>query len=366
VVRPIHGRWSHTVRFNYMRTKRLTERSSLCDDFAPAGLAVVAPTDNSVYRTDIEAASQNWTKPVLVLLNVRLGISGVNPVYFPGIKSLFSFPQHVGIAGGRPSSSYYFVGCQGDSLFYIDPHYPRPTVMPRWPTDERLVQSALTEPLSHAGSAADADDWEKLRHEEARGASPSGAQGSNGFHPRSQSTSSYASTLPTPSKAAQRLDQYFGSSYSPAELSSFHPERVRKMALTGMDPSMLIGFLIKDEADFIDWRARSAPYKTSIYAIGDEPPGWAKRSGNSSKNSAVAAASPSLATLSDPATPAAEVDDGESSDADWDISDEGSDLETPDESQQTEEDWDRPEKVVRTLQVDERPDSRPRSMTVAL
>ena len=26
---------------------------------------------------------------------------------------------------GRPSSSYYFVGYQGDELFYLDPHHSR-------------------------------------------------------------------------------------------------------------------------------------------------------------------------------------------------------------------------------------------------
>jgi len=34
--------------------------------------------------------------------------------------------QSVGIAGGRPSSSHYFVGVQGDYFFYLDPHETRP------------------------------------------------------------------------------------------------------------------------------------------------------------------------------------------------------------------------------------------------
>ena len=35
-------------------------------------------------------------------------------------------PQSVGIAGGRPSSSHYFFGIQGDQFFYLDPHVTRP------------------------------------------------------------------------------------------------------------------------------------------------------------------------------------------------------------------------------------------------
>ena len=42
------------------------------------------------------------------------------------------------------------------------------------------------------------------------------------------------------------------ASYSAAELQTFHCERVRKMPVSGLDPSMLIGFLWKTEADWID------------------------------------------------------------------------------------------------------------------
>ncbi|KAJ7242641.1 hypothetical protein C8J57DRAFT_1367287 [Mycena rebaudengoi] len=41
---------------------------------------------------------------------------------------LYTFPQSVGITCGRPTSSSYFVGVQGDGLFYLDPHHSRPAV----------------------------------------------------------------------------------------------------------------------------------------------------------------------------------------------------------------------------------------------
>ncbi|KAJ6478018.1 hypothetical protein DFH09DRAFT_1379269 [Mycena vulgaris] len=49
-----------------------------------------------------------------------------NEMYHETIKMLYSSSQSVGIAGGRPSSSYYFVGVQGNGLFYLDPHHSRP------------------------------------------------------------------------------------------------------------------------------------------------------------------------------------------------------------------------------------------------
>lgn len=65
--------------------------------------------------------------------------------------------------------------------------------------------------------------------------------------------------------------------YSPAELRTFHCDRVRKMPLSGLDPSMLLGFLCKDENDWIDLRRRinelNQQHKT-IFTIQDEPPSW--------------------------------------------------------------------------------------------
>ncbi|KAJ7257359.1 hypothetical protein C8J57DRAFT_1343098, partial [Mycena rebaudengoi] len=39
---------------------------------------------------------------------------------------------------------------------------------------------------------------------------------------------------------------------SPAELRTFHCEKLRKMPLSGLDPSMLIGFACRDEAEWVD------------------------------------------------------------------------------------------------------------------
>ena len=51
---------------------------------------------------------------------------------------------------------------------------------------------------------------------------------------------------------------HYVSAYGPAEIRTFHCERVRKMPLSGLDPSMLIGFLCKTEEDWVDLRRRVA------------------------------------------------------------------------------------------------------------
>lgn len=46
--------------------------------------------DGTVYESEVVEASTvegtSWKRPVLVLVNVRLGLEGVNPVYHDSIK----------------------------------------------------------------------------------------------------------------------------------------------------------------------------------------------------------------------------------------------------------------------------------------
>ncbi|KAK4159670.1 putative cysteine protease ATG4 [Cladorrhinum sp. PSN259] len=117
--------------------------------------------------------------PTLILVSTRLGIDKINPIYNEALIATLQMPQSIGIAGGRPSSSHYFIGAQGKWLFYLDPHHPRPL-------------------------------------------------------------------LP------YREDP---SQYTTEELDSCHTRRLRNLHVEDMDPSMLIGFLIKDEDDWDLWKS---------------------------------------------------------------------------------------------------------------
>ncbi|CAN1857716.1 Cysteine protease ATG4 [Linum perenne] len=43
-------------------------------------------------------------------------------MYIPSLQATFTFPQSLGILGGKPGASTYMVGVQDDYAFYLDPH----------------------------------------------------------------------------------------------------------------------------------------------------------------------------------------------------------------------------------------------------
>ena len=217
---------------------------------------------------------------------------------------LYTFPQSVGIAGGRPSSSYYFVGSQADNLFYLDPHNTRPAIplrpvpspgqreltpesdidsfnyrhtrspnhqrAPTSPSSVRTGSSTFSyhapvspSPLQQQISTSSTDS--------SLSKSPSSFQG----RWRSASASQAGSPMVSSSDIDHRelngisfgsgrdsgldpVQEHYCSAYSAADLRTFHCERVRKMPLSGLDPSMLIGFLCRDEAEWWDFKKRAA------------------------------------------------------------------------------------------------------------
>lgn len=310
-------------------------RRSLCEQFEPANLGVVSSMDGAVYKTEVVEASHHWTRPVLILLNLRLGLDRFNTIYLASVKSIFTFPQAVGIAGGRPSSSYYFVGCQENSLFYIDPHFPRPAVVPSLPTDEATVNLALNAPLTAQSFTSekrrDSEEWLEVQEQADVSQKDIEVEGWAEVHAperpvRVRTPRPSARSIPTARPSDQSvLDDFFASAYSPNELLSFHPERVRKMAAEGLDPSMLVGFLIQSEEEYDDWHVRSSALKPALYSTAAEPPNWAKQYSTSRRSSIAASSSPPIQRKASASQPPVDQPVGEhhelSGEDDWDMTD---------------------------------------------
>ncbi|TRY95698.1 hypothetical protein DNTS_022109 [Danionella cerebrum] len=87
----------------------------------------------SVYTADVLElcgagdGALRW-RSLLLLVPVRLGTDALNAAYIPCVQRLLELRCCVGIIGGKPKHSLYFVGFQKDQLIYLDPHFCQNTV----------------------------------------------------------------------------------------------------------------------------------------------------------------------------------------------------------------------------------------------
>ncbi|KAG8661491.1 cysteine protease ATG4 isoform X2 [Manihot esculenta] len=97
------------------------------EDGERGGAPVVCIEDASRHCIEFSRGQEKWS-PILLLVPLVLGLEKVNPRYIPSLQATFTFPQSLGIMGGKPGASTYIVGVQDDSAFYLDPHDVQPVV----------------------------------------------------------------------------------------------------------------------------------------------------------------------------------------------------------------------------------------------
>lgn len=108
--------------------QRLSEKVRSYREVGVPNLRIIVGENGDVYDDVINNEFSLVDSPdgVLLLLPVRLGIEKINPYYKSSLSHLVSLAQSAGIAGGKPSSSFYFIGSCGSDMLYLNPHSPQP------------------------------------------------------------------------------------------------------------------------------------------------------------------------------------------------------------------------------------------------
>ncbi|KAF3557704.1 hypothetical protein F2Q69_00010617 [Brassica cretica] len=91
------------------------------EDGERGGAPVLCIEDVIKSCVEFSRGEDEWA-PLLLLVPLVLGLDRVNPRYIPSLKATFTFPQSLGVLGGKPGASTYIVGVQDDNGFYLDPH----------------------------------------------------------------------------------------------------------------------------------------------------------------------------------------------------------------------------------------------------
>lgn len=99
----------------------LEDVRQLCREGAANGVA------NGAAGRAAPASRPPW-RSIIVLVPMRLGGEQLNSVYIPCVKGMLSHPNCIGVIGGRPRHSLFFLGWQGEKVIYLDPHYVQEAV----------------------------------------------------------------------------------------------------------------------------------------------------------------------------------------------------------------------------------------------
>uniref|UniRef100_T1J1K5 Cysteine protease n=1 Tax=Strigamia maritima TaxID=126957 RepID=T1J1K5_STRMM len=147
------------------------------------GLHIYVAQDCTVYKGDVlklctgsSLGGDVW-QGVVIFVPLRLGGESFNHVYAHCVRIFLSDPNCIGIIGGRPKHSLYFVGYQDDKLIHLDPHYCQEVVdvsahdfplqsfhcmSPRKMSFSRMDPSCTIG--FYCGSRTDFDAFVKFRH----------------------------------------------------------------------------------------------------------------------------------------------------------------------------------------------------------
>ena len=91
-------------------------------------LQVIIGKDGTLYEDEIFLNLKS-NKSVLILIPTMLGMEKVNSSYYNSLLKCFETKYNVGVIGGKPKHSFYFIGKRDKNIFFLDPHVIKPALL---------------------------------------------------------------------------------------------------------------------------------------------------------------------------------------------------------------------------------------------
>uniref|UniRef100_A0A0N5ADW4 Cysteine protease n=1 Tax=Syphacia muris TaxID=451379 RepID=A0A0N5ADW4_9BILA len=124
--RPVDSWYSPSEAVHLFR-----EVLNTCNVEITGGLKLFCVNDGFLIKNELCQISDNFNNPLLLIICIRFGTTKINMIYRDHILSLLSLKNSVGMIGGRPKHSLYFIGSYDSKvlllfhicfLIYLDPH----------------------------------------------------------------------------------------------------------------------------------------------------------------------------------------------------------------------------------------------------
>ncbi|GMT16719.1 hypothetical protein PFISCL1PPCAC_8016, partial [Pristionchus fissidentatus] len=123
------GKWFAPSQALHLIKRGLSRSSSPLT----SGIEMDIVVDGAVDISSLEGKTANWTRRLILVVCVRMGLNHLNQVYSTHVRHLLQCPSALGLVGGQKNRSVYFVGYTGEEVIFLDPHVSHAALSPSSP-----------------------------------------------------------------------------------------------------------------------------------------------------------------------------------------------------------------------------------------
>ena len=123
------GSWFGPTSVCQLMKEAIEEADSLDSCVLLDQVKIYVAQDCTVYKQDVielcainkeaPGGAEMQIKPCILLVSVRLGGEELNEIYVPSLKKFLELDSCIGMIGGKPRHSLYFIGYQADKIVYL-------------------------------------------------------------------------------------------------------------------------------------------------------------------------------------------------------------------------------------------------------